>query len=284
MNHNQLKNNRNHISQGRDSRIPSEKDRAMNSTADLKTRFVSTDSLFPINEQTKARSLQILRMEIADKEVHLVTNKRKIWQNQLRYADRDMLWFHISGCILMLFLMKMMCVHDVDMDYMITTSMLLTGVLGSFSVLQVGKVCFARIAELSETCFFNVRQMAAFDMVLSGIISLAALLAGILFTGLQWKISLLQIGLYLLVPFVFTQCCCLAVLLTEMGRRNPVMLLAVGIFLSVFFSLLASNPVLYEESMLFLWVIALLIGAVLLGIQIKVLFTAISKGEIVCTN
>ena len=233
MNHNQLENNRNHISQGRDSRIPSEKDRAMNSTADLKTRFVSTDSLFPINEQTKARSLQILRMEIADKEVHLVTNKRKIWQNQLRYADRDMLWFHISGCILMLFLMKMMCVHDVDMDYMITTSMLLTGVLGSFSVLQVGKVCFARIAELSETCFFNVRQMAAFDMVLSGIISLAALLAGILFTGLQWKISLLQIGLYLLVPFVFTQCCCLAVLLTEMGRRNPVMLLAVGIFLAI---------------------------------------------------
>lgn len=253
-------------------------------TSDIKALFVSTDSLFPIDEQLKENNLRTLRREVDDKEVHLVTSKRKIWQNQMRYADRNMLWFHISGCILMLFLMKMMYVYDVDISYLLTASMLLTGVLGAFSVIQTGRICFARIAELSETCLFNVRQMAAFDMIFSGIINLTALFLGILFVGYRWKLQLLHIGLYLLVPFVLTQCVCLGILLTEAGRRNPWMLLAVGIFLSVFFSVLASTPLLYKESMLLFWGIALLAGTALLGIQIKMLFTAIGKGEILCTN
>lgn len=252
--------------------------------SDIKALFASTDSFFVINEQLKENTLQTLRREVAAKEVHLVTNRRKIWQNQMRYADRNMLWFHITGCIFMLFLMKMMCVHEVDRSYMITASMLLTGVLGALSVLQTGRICFAKIAELSETCLFNVRQIAAFDMILSGIINLTALFAGILFTSYRWKIQLLHIGLYLLVPFVLTQCICLGILLTESGRRNPWMLLAIGIFLSAFFSVLASMPSLYKESMLLFWGIALFAGTALLGLQIKMLFRAISKGEILCTN
>lgn len=251
---------------------------------DIKALFAATDSLFPIDEQRKTDALQLLRQAAAAKEVGLLTDKRIIWQNRMRYADRNMLWFHLCGCLLMLFLMKMMELRQVDRAYMITASMLLTGVLGAFTILQAGSVCFARVAELSETCFFNVRQMAAFDLILSGIINLTVLSAVILFAGFQWKIKLLQLGLYLLAPFVLTQCGCLALLLSEVGRRNPWMLLAVGVFLSIFFSVLTSQPLLYEESMLFVWGAALFTGILLLGIQIRALFTAINKGEILCTN
>lgn len=251
---------------------------------DLLREPETTDSLFPIDEHAKEKTLTVLRQAISDKEVHLLTDRRRIWQNQIRYADHSMLYFHIADCFLVLFLMAMMGLHDVEVSYMITISTLLAGVLGSFSILQVGRACFSRIAELSETCFFNVSQLTAYNMILSGLINLAVLTVGILFAGSRWKIRLLQIGLYMLVPFVLTQSASLGILLTEAGRRSPWLQAAIGIFLSVFFSILAAMPVLYEESMLFVWGIALLTGTVFLGIQIKALFTAIHKGDILCMN
>ena len=255
-----------------------------NTDTDLKHLFLSADSDLVIDKERKSNTINILRKEIECKEVRLVVSKRKIWLNQMRYADRSMYFFHLLGCAFMLFLMVMMDMRNVDSGSMIAFSMILAGILGSLSVLEMGSVCFAKLAELSETCFFNVRQMTAFEMIRSGIINLAALSVGILFAGSQWKIHLLQIGLYLLVPFIFTQCTCLGALLTETGRRNVWLIAALGAFLSVFYVILASTPRLYTESALFIWVIALIFGTVVLGIQINALFREIGKGEILCTN
>ena len=258
--------------------------RKNNSTADISAMFASADALLPIDTERKNRTLEKLRREIAGKEVLLVSNRRKIWLNQIRYADRSMLIFHILGCIIMFTLLVMMDVRQINNESMIAASMILSGVLGSLSILEVSKVCFADLSELSETCFFNVRQITAFNMIVSGIINLTALTAGILFACFHWKIWLLQIGLYILVPFIFAQCVCLGVLLTEAGRKNGWLTAVAGIFLSVVYAILASTPQLYTTSALFIWAIALVIGAIILGIQIKALFTEINKGEILCTN
>ncbi|MDE6845604.1 MAG: hypothetical protein K2J99_07545 [Lachnospiraceae bacterium] len=251
---------------------------------DLRSLFLSADSHLTIDEERRRSALNVLRKEIEYKEVRLVVSRRRIWQNQLRYADRSMFIFHLTGCAFMLLLMVFMNMQNVDSAIMITSAMILAGILGSFSVLEVGRICFAKLAELSETCFFNVRQMAAFDMILSGIINLTALFAITLFAGHKWQIRLVQIGLYILVPFIFTQCACLGTLLTETGRRNAWLVAAIGVFLSVFYVILASMPRLYTESALFIWLIALLTGMVIFGIQIKTLFREIGKGEILCTN
>ena len=253
-------------------------------TSYIKAMFTSADTLLPIDAERKHGTLERLRQEIADKEVHLVSDRRKIWLNQIRYADRSMTYFHVLGCIVMLFLIVMMDIRHIDSESIITTSMILAGVLGSLSALEVGKVCFAKLSELSETCFFNVKQMAAFDMIISGIINLTFLSAGILFVGFQWQIRLFQIGLYILVPFIFAQCVCLGVLLTERGRKNGWLTAVAVIFLAVFYAILASTPQLYTRSALFVWAIAFVIGAVILGIQTKALFAEINKGDILCTN
>lgn len=257
---------------------------ARNTDSDLKNVFLSADSGLAIDKERKSNTINILRKEIECKEVRLVVSKRKIWRTQMRYADRSMYFFHLFGCAFMLFLMVVMDMRNVDSESMITFSMILAGILGSLSILGIGKVCFTELSELGETCFFNVRQMTAFEMIRSGIINLTALAAGILFAGSQWKIHLLQFGLYLLVPFIFTQCICLGALLTEVGRRNAWLIAAIGAFLSVFYVILASTPRLYTESVLFIWVIALFTGVFVFGIQINTLFREIGKGEILCTN
>ena len=269
------------INQGSSEKSSAIKD---SNAADIKSMFASADALLPINAERKRNTLQRLQQEIADKKVLLVSNRRKIWLNQMRYADRSMICFHLLGCIIMLLLIVMMDVRQIDSESIIAASMILAGVLGTLSVLEVGKVCFARLSELSETCFFNVRQMAAFDMILSGILNLTALSAGILFVGFRWKIWLIQIGLYIMVPFIFAQCVCLGVLLTETGRKNGWLTAVAGLFLSVVYAILASTPLLYTTSALFIWAIALVVGAVILGLQTKALFTAIYKGEILCAN
>lgn len=255
-----------------------------NDTSDIRSMFISADAYLPIDAERKRNTLQRLRQEIAGKEVLLVSNRWKIWLSQMRYADKSMICFHLLGCIVMLLLIVMMDVRQIDSESIIAASMILAGVLGTLSMLEVGKVCFARLSELSETCFFNVRQMAAFDMILSGILNLTALAVGILFVGFRWKIWLLQIGLYIMVPFIFAQCVCLGVLLTEAGRKNGWLTAVAGLFLSVVYAIFASTPLLYTTSALFIWAIALVIGAVILGVQTKALFTAINKGEILCAN
>lgn len=252
--------------------------------AKLKAAFRAADSCLIIDQKRKQDTLCTLHIAIEHKEVCLVYSRRRIWQNQLRYADRNMAAFHLLGYFVMLSLMMLMNVKNVDRGFMITSTMILAGVLGSLSILTVSRVCFSKLAELSESCFFNVRQMTAFDMVFSGLINMIVLSVMIIFAGCRWQIRLIQIGLYILVPYVFTQCVCLSVLLTEAGRRNVWLIAGVGGFLSVFYVILASTPRLYTESALFIWIIALLLGAGLLAIQIHALFREISKGEILCTN
>lgn len=278
-----VENNKKNTTKNRDKYIDTPK-AGNKGTPDIKSLFASADALLPINVEQKSSTLKRLRQEITDKEVLLVCSRRDIWLNQMRYADRSMIGFHILGCIVTLSLIVMMKVRRIDDESVIATSMILAGVLGSLSVLEVGKVCFAKLSELSETCLFNVKQMTAFDMILSGIINLTVLSASILFVGFHWKIWLFQIALYVLVPFIFAQCVCLGVLLTETGRKNGWLTAVAGIFLCVFYAILASTPQLYTPSALFIWEIALIIGIIILGIQTKALFTAINKGEILCTN
>lgn len=256
----------------------------MKRNADLKSLFASADAGITIDAGRKQETLARIRTQSEHKEIRLLCSKRQIWLYQFRYADQNMLLAHLSGCALICLLMFFMHTRGTDNRLMFVTSMILAGLLGSFSILEIGKVCFSRISELSESCFFNVSQMTACDMVFSGLINLAVLTAIILFAGFQWKVRLIQLGLYLFVPFIFTQCVCLGVLLTEIGRRNVWLIVAAGAFLSVFYVMLASTPRLYTESALFLWFIALLTGGAVFAIQIHALFRKIGKGEILCTN
>lgn len=250
----------------------------------LRDTFEDTDTLFPIDEKRKTDTLETVRQEMKHKKILLVNDKAKIWKNQLRYADRTMLILHIFGCIFMYLALKFMNMQRIDREIMLTAATILSGVLGSLSILAMEKSCLAELSELSESCFFNVRQLAAFDLALSGIMNLAALAACILLMGVRWQINLIRMGLYILVPFVFTQCVCLGILLTEKGRRNIWLTAAAGVFISASCAISTSMPFLYTQAALLFWGIAFIFGTAILVLQVRALFTEINKGEILCMN
>lgn len=247
-------------------------------------RFHNTADRLIIHEKRKKETMLFLQKQIADKPIGIISSKTHIFLNQIKYMDKSMTWIHMVVCIVLLLITIFFSRYGVEKENIILISMILSGILGVVTIVEVSRIFFSGIAELSESCYFNVKQIVAFQMLISGIINLTVLFIGILFVGFQWKIHLLQIGLYVFVPFVTAQCCCLRVLLTEAGRRNSYLLVMVGVFLVVFYMVLASMPDLYLATSLTLWGIAFLIGLLLMGMQIKALFRGIEKGDILCMN
>lgn len=177
-----------------------------------------------------------------------------------------------------------MNMRGAETEDIILFSMLLSGILAVVSTLGISRIFSSGIAEISESCYFNVKQIVAFQMLISGIINLTLFSAEILFTGYGWKIELVHIALYILVPFVFTECVCLGVLLMETGRKKSYLLVMAGIFTMALFFVLSLSPNLYKATAIVVWGAVFVAGLFILCLQIKILFSGIKKGEIICTN
>lgn len=251
---------------------------------DIKEKFRITDSMIGIDENRKQDTLLFLQKNIVKKEIGVLHDRKKILYNQIRYMDKEALSIHLLLCLVLLSVTVVLSCYNRKQEEVIMFSMVFSGVLGIASVVEISRIFFSGIAELSESCYFNVKQIVAFHMLLSGIINLTVLSVGIIFVSFRWKINLVQIGLYILVPLIIAECCCLWVLLTETGRRSIYPLIMIGIFVIVFYMIMACEPELYQVTALTLWGIIFIIGLCILGIQIKILFRGIEKGEIICTN
>lgn len=246
--------------------------------------FLHADRLSPIDEQRKSAALKTLQQEIAGKKFPPLRSKRQIWQNSLRYADRSMVLIHAFLCLFFLLALQWLGILHVGKWSALPPVVLLSALLGSSSILSLGRTCTSQLSELSESCFFNVKQLAAFDLARSGILSLTVLTLGILLICRHWPAGIFRTGLYVLVPFIFTQCGCLGILLTEKGRRNIWPCAAAGVFLPASCTVLASMPLFYTQAALLFWCMAFVSGTVLLGLEIRLLFTQINQGDILCTN
>ncbi|MDE5934073.1 MAG: hypothetical protein K2H40_16540 [Lachnospiraceae bacterium] len=259
---------------------------------DIRKEFRITDRTIIIDEKRKEETLLFLQEEIAEKQIRMRSNRKKILFQQFRYMDKTMIGIHVAFCIIPVFIMTILhwsagygrFMAKIGEEEIILISTILSGILGIISIMGIGRVFFSGIAELGESCYFNVRQMVTFQMFLSSIINLLFLFIGILFVGIRWKMELLRIGLYILVPFVIAECCCLMVVLSEAGRKNSYILVMVGVFVIVFYCILASSPELYRITALTVWGAALIVGLLLLAVQMKILFRGIEKGEILCAN
>lgn len=262
--------------------------RTASGTEDLKSLFAAADTQIQIDETRRDDTLRLLQDEFRARTIRPLQDKKLLLLNLLRYTDRNLPFAHLLGCIIMLLLLLFIGTLDLPAEVaamsMVLTSMTLPCFLALFSAFEFRQVCFAGMSELNETCFFHVRQLAALSMIVSGILNLTAVSTAIVLVGLQWKIRLLQIGLYVLVPFIFMQCICFGCMLSEMLRRHA--WLAAAFLLPLFMLCLAATrkPPLYTESALFFWAAALLAGIVLLAAETRILFAKIEKGEILCTD
>ena len=207
-----------------------------------------------------------------------------VFWNQSRYMDKTILWIQLLAEAMVAFLFCVFCTLEVPRQDMIAYTIVCSGMLGVLLPAALHRSFASNMAELSETCYFNTKQMVVLQMIYFGISSLVFITIGIFFVGVKWQIPLIQISLYGLVPFVLSGGCCLGALLTKKGRRNSYTFASTTLFLGIFYMTLVSIPWICDSTVLFLWGIFLLVGIFLFGIQLALLFRYIDKGEILCMN
>lgn len=252
--------------------------------SDMRDFFRASAHDIRIDEDRRKTTMSQLKTEIDAKKFSIVRSRRQLLKNQFRYADKTMLWVQALGYFVMAGYIGVVSIYGMDQENMIVSAMILSGIQGVFSIFSISRMFSSNMAELGESCFFNVKQMTAVSMVYSGIISLVMLFLAVVFISYHWKLEMFQAGLYVAVPFVFAECCCLGAILTETGRRNPFTFEAAGMFVSIFYIMIASIPGVYQVSAITFWCIALMAGVVLLGVEIKILYLGIERGEILCMN
>lgn len=162
--------------------------------------------------------------------------------------------------------------------------MLVSSILGVVSILILSNIFTKGIVELSATCYFNVTQLASMQIVILGVINLVTLTFAMFYVGIQWKISFFRIGIYVAVPFLFTVSVCMGGLLTETFRNRSYHVVVTGILSVIVILILTSIPKLYCASAIMFWCIGFAVGVIMLFIQVRQLFVAINKGEILCID
>lgn len=251
---------------------------------EIKTLFEESDQRISIDERKRNEVMAFLGQKIEEKKESMQVDRLSMIMSQLQYMDKSMLWIQIVVECIVIFLFLRFGYYETSQEDVLAYSIICSGVLGVLLLAAMHRSFANNVAELSETCYFNAKQIMVFQMAYSGILCLALLAGGIVFVGIRWKISFIRIGLYVVVPFAFSGCCCLGAMLTEVGRRTSYMFVVVGLFLGVFYIVLVSLPYIYQASALLLWGIALIVGVCLFGIQLHILFRDIDKGEILCMN
>lgn len=255
-----------------------------NNMNNLKTMFTAADKCLPIDEQRKSETLNLLYHVTASIENRPLQNRKQLLLNLLRYADRNLAGMHLLVCAAMLLLLFTVNTWNINAATTVLLSMMIPSFLACLSAFEVRQICFAKMAELSKTCFFHVSQLAALSMALSGILNLIAVSAGILLVGSHWKLKLLHAGIYILVPFTFMQCICFGTILTEAGRKYTWLSAVPGIPVAFLCLVIVQNRTLYTESALCFWTAALVVGIAILITEVRTLFVKLGKGDILCTN
>ena len=140
------------------------------------------------------------------------------------------------------------------------------------------------MAELEQSCYINLPQMWTVKIILTG--GMDILILGFCCGGIAHHTNtpVWQVSVYLLVPFVLSDLCCLLFLTLLRGKRIHGSQLA----LAVVMAMAASGPSLaawsYTWNFLWTWVLTLTVAFVLLVRQLRQCYKKLSRGEILCWN
>ena len=146
------------------------------------------------------------------------------------------------------------------------------------------KLFFGKMAELGESCYFNTKQCVAAWLVLSGMINVMILFLIAGYLNYHWSVGLLQVGLYILTPYLVSSITALGILSMETRGKNSSLFGMSAILLSISYGVIGSIPRALFVTTLWIWAVAFLVSGLLFVIQIKKLLSKMEKGEVLCTN
>ena len=206
-----------------------------------------------------------------------------LWQ-QFRLIDKTYVIVYIMAVFAGFALMVFLQYAGTGKNDAIMVSMIISGCLSTLSVCGINKLYFGKMAELGASCYFNTKQCVAAWMVMSGMINVVVLflLAGYL-NGF-WHVGLLQVGLYILTPYLLSGMIALGILSMETGKKHSFLFVISGFLMSIGYGVLGAIPGIMFTAANRIWTAVFILSLLLFVIQIKRLFNKMEKGDVLCMN
>lgn len=232
------------------------------------------------------------------KQETLLTIDKAIEKKSFRYTPSPLELFYIQlqyispafWCIQGAFLLAMILLlgntggERGELSSCLWWASLIAAWMGLAGCGELGRHLTRGMAELEQSCYVNLPQMWTMRMILSGGVDI--LLLGICGGGIarNTQAPLGQVCVYLLVPFVLSNLCCLSVLTALRGGRGRYGQTVLAVLTAMLALAPSIEPAAYKAEHLWVWVALLLVGTGFLVRQLRQCYRRIMEGEILCRN
>ena len=230
--------------------------------------------------------LGVQRDNLTLPEYKAAMQKVEALEQQAEEMEMDKLFFAVYGVLICLGIIFITALQytGLNQNGMITVCMVGAGILSITSISVIDKLFFGKMAELGESCYFNTKQCVAAWLVLSGMINVMILFLIAGYLNYHWRVGLLQVGLYILTPYLVSSITALGILSMETRGKNSSLFGMSAILLSISYGVIGSIPRALFVTTLWIWAVAFLVSGLLFVMQIKKLLSKMEKGEVLCTN
>ena len=226
--------------------------------SEIKTLFAKADEQVHVDEIRKQKTYYAMIEEMEKQRTPMMSTKN-ILLHQFWYMDK--LFFAVYGVLICLGIIFITALQytGLNQNGMITVCMVGAGILSITSISVIDKLFFGKMAELGESCYFNTKQCVAAWLVLSGMINVMILFLIAGYLNYHWSVGLLQVGLYILTPYLVSSITALGILSMETRGKNSSLFGMSAIFLSISYGVIGSIPRALFVTTLWIWAVACLL-------------------------
>lgn len=247
-------------------------------------KFRETASGLNPDPHKKKESLLFIQGCIDSKKIHTTLSLSDLVWIQVQYIT-PMFWVLQGGllCLLVLLLYQRPGQGAELTDYLWWSS-IAAAWMGVLSNGALGRHFSNSMAELEQSCCINLSQMWTLRMILTTGVDICALT--VFSGGIASRTDTFfgRIAVYLLVPFMLSNVCCLLMVSALRGGRGKYTLAA----LAVITALLAMSPSVfpkaYTTAYLWVWFCLLVLGAAMFAGQMRSCYSRMTRGEMICWN
>lgn len=236
-----------------------------------------------IEEKRKTETFLFLEKEIKKKQIIPRASASEIMRTQIRFMSKKMILLQMIVFVVIVGIYgkvgSLLAPADIYSLAAVSASL--------FSALLV-IACFEEekfnIGELTGSCYFNHKQICGLKMVLHGGMNLIMLSIITVYTGSITRSRLIQVGIYIFVPYLLAGCIHLWILLVTRGKNAVITVGLCGVMVVMCSSLSTMFPRLYEEAAMGFWFLCLVLFAVFYGGEIVSILRQVDRGERLCMN
>lgn len=198
---------------------------------------------------------------------------------QIKYIS-PYLWGIQAALLLIIsgFLFASNGTHNADQSIIVILSMA-SPIIALVVIPELAKSFNHHMWEMESACKFNLQKLVAIRLILIGVIDLFIITIIIIITSIVYELNLLNIILYILVPFNLASSVYLFILRKLRGKAATMTCLAAGVFIASGVRLLVLHSEFYTWASTFIWTVLFLCSTIVLVYELTNIVKSFLEGE-----